>query len=408
VRVALYLRLAWRNLWRNRKRTAITLFGLVLALVLMVAYSGLTWGLIRQMERNATFLGPGEVQIHRPGYMSDRSVYRVMKNPDAMVAEVEKRGGRAAPRVLGYGLVSHGENSSGSQLWGVDLDKEKGVTQFHRHILKGSFLERPGRVVVGKKIAVALEVDVGDEVVIVTQAADGSIGNDIYRVAGILKGISEEIDRSVVMMAREDFRNLFGLGDVAMEIVLSRGDKSESLEVFRDRIEALFPQEDVKTWREIFPTVWEMFQLAGVGIYILFAIMYLAASLILLNTMLMAVFERIRELGVMMALGFKPRQVVTLVLFETLLMTVVGCFLGLVVGIPMSLYFSGQGLDLSYIMGDGFSFVGIVADPHWYAVTNWSTVFPPVITLVAVCFLAVIYPAFKAARLKPVEALTFQ
>jgi len=373
----------------------------------MIACSGLIWGLIKQMERNATFLGPGEIQIHSPGYLDDRSIYRVIDHPDIIINKIEKIGAKAAPRLQGFGLVSQGENSSGTQILGVDLVREKEVTEFHNHLFKGSFLKEKGDVLLGKKIAVTLDASIGDELVIVTQAADGSIGNDLYRVAGILNGIGEEIDRSTIMMSMTDFKNIFSLGDVATEITIRRSDQTENLNSLRDRIKNIVPEEEVKTWREIFPAVSDMLKLTDLSIYIFLIIIYLAGSLIMLNTMLMSVFERIKELGIMMAIGFRPLQVLTLIFLETFLLTLCGSLVGLLGGVSLSLYLTHYGLDLSFIT-EGFSFVGILAEPHWFAVTNFHTVFPPVIFLFVISLISVIYPAMKASLLKPVDALVFQ
>ena len=402
----LYLKLAWRNIWRNSRRTLITQFALIVALALMIVCSGLTWGLVKQMERNATLLGPGEIQIHRPGYLEDRSIYRAISRPQTLIATLEQGGVRATPRLQGFGLVSHGENSSGIQILGIDPVQETTVTEFHNHLFKGSFLQREKDVLLGKKIAVTLGASVGDELVIVTQAADGSIGNDLYQLAGILKGISEEIDRSTVMMSLTDFRDLFSLPDVATEIALRRGDESEDLSLLRERIKQAVPGQEVKTWKEIFPAISDMLELTDASIYILLTIIYLAGSLIMLNTMLMSVFERIKELGIMMAIGFRPTQVLLLIFLETFFLTLCGSAVGLFCGVSLSLYLTHYGLDLSSIT-EGFSFVGISTEPHWFAVTNVNTVYPPFIFLFVLSLLAVIYPAIKASLLKPIDALAF-
>jgi len=404
--VLFYLKLAWRNIWRNSRRTLITQFALVVALSLMIAFSGLTWGLVQQMERNATLLGPGEIQIHRPGYLDDRSIYRAIEQPDVIIHTIEKTGDKATPRLQGFGLVSQGENSSGAQIMGIDPVREKEVTEFHNHFFKGAFLKEEGDILLGKKIAVTLDASIGDELVIVTQAADGSIGNDLYRLAGILNGISEEIDRSTIMMSLGDFEKLFSLKDAATEIAIRRGDETEDLNALSDRIKDIISGEEVKTWREIFPAISDMLELTDLSIYVLLTIVYMAGSLIMLNTMLMSVFERIKELGIMMAIGFRPVQVVLLIFFETFFLTLCGSLVGLLCGVSLSLYLTHYGLDLRSIT-EGFSFAGILAEPHWFAVTNFNTVFPPVIFLFIISLVAVIYPAMKASLFKPVDALVF-
>jgi ABC-type lipoprotein release transport system permease subunit len=280
------------------------------------------------------------------------------------------------------------------------------VTKFHKHLLKGSFLEKSMDVLLGNKIAVTLDASIGDELVIVTQAADGSIGNDLYRVSGIMNGIGEEIDRSTIMMSIDDFKKIFSMGDVATEIAIRRSDEAENLNTLRDRIKNIIPGVEVKTWKEIFPAISDMIELTDLSIYVLLIIIYMAASLITLNTMLMSVFERIKELGIMMAIGFRPMQVLILIMLETFFLTLCSILVGLLCGVSLSLYLTHYGLDLSSIT-EGFSFVGILAEPHWFAVTSYDTVLPPVIFLFAISLVAVLYPAIKASLFKPVDALVF-
>jgi ABC-type lipoprotein release transport system permease subunit len=372
----------------------------------MIIWSGLIWGIVKQMERNATHLGPGEIQIHSPGYLDDRSIYRVIQHPDTIINKIEKIGAKATPRLQGFGLVSQGENSSGAQILGIDVMREIEVTEFHNHLYKGSFLKKKGDVLLGKKIAVTLDASLDDELVIVTQAADGSIGNDLYRVAGILSGISEEIDRSTILISLGDFKDIFSMGAVATEIAIRRSDEQEDLTGLRDNIKNIVPKEEVKTWKEIFPAISDMLELTNASIYILLIIVYLAGAFIMLNTMLMSVFERIKELGIMMAIGFRPLQVLILIFLETFFLTLCGSLVGLLVGVGLSLYLTYYGLDLSSFT-EGFSFVGILTEPHWFAVTNFDTIFTPVIFLFILSIIAVLYPALKASLLKPVNALVF-
>lgn len=378
-----------------------------LTLTLMIAYSGLVWGVLNQLERNATLLGPGEIQLHVPGYLADRSIYKVINQPERIVAQIEQTGVNATPRLQSFGLVSCGENSAGAQILGIDLHKEKGVTTFHQHIARGTFLQQPMDVVLGNKIAVTLGAAIGSELVVVTQAADGSIGNDLYRITGILNGIGEETDRSTIIMSLDDFKHLFGIGDVATEIAVRRINQADDLNVLRDRIKQTVPFAEVKTWKELFPAVSDMIEIADLSIYILFFIIYIAASLIMLNTMLMSVFERIKELGIMMAIGLRPVNVLGLIMLETFFLSLCGILLGGLCGVTLSLYLTHAGLDLS-AFSEGISVAGILAEPHWFAVTNIETVLPPIVFVFIVSFIAVLYPAIKACRLEPVDALVFQ
>ncbi|NCA83009.1 MAG: hypothetical protein EOM72_09735, partial [Opitutae bacterium] len=183
----LTLRLAWRNLWRNRKRTFITGAALSLNTAVCIVTYGLMVGVLGRLERNATRLTSGEVQIHAPGYRQDRSLHKTLAHPEALLESVRAEGFAAVPRAHGCGLISRGGKSAGALFWGVDPAAEQAVFDLPGNLAAGAYLggEPAGEIVLGRKLASALQVAVGDDVIAVVQAADGSLGNDRFRVAGL-------------------------------------------------------------------------------------------------------------------------------------------------------------------------------------------------------------------------------
>lgn len=403
------LAFATRNVSRNRHRSLVTIGAMAFAGMIMILYASLMEGLFLSTERNALEMNLGEIQIHARGYRDDPDLYTKITNSKNIIARLEKAGFRAAPRLFGFALAAAGSSSAGVQLRGVDIEYESTVTKIHEHVASGKWLDRNDAtgVVLGRKLARTLAVGIGDELVIVGQAADGSMANDLYRVRGILKSIGEEIDRGGFFMLDTSFRSLMDLPKGVHEIVIYRKDGTEDLAQATKRVAAMFPRLEVLNWRSLQPLIAEIMNLSDVNIYIMLVITYVAVAMVVLNAMLMSVFERIREFGVMKAIGFGPVQLFSLVYAETLIQCVIAVVLAFVFGLPLAWYFQLNGIDLSQLVSS-ISFGGIAFDPIWQAVITQRSVFAPLVTLVLMALLAVLYPAIKAAVIRPVKAIHYR
>ena len=214
---------AWRNIWRNPVRSILTICALMAGLVMVILYAALLEGMTRQMVRYATEVSTGHLQIHRQMYIDDRDPYATI--PWTYLKEIEDRFPEinAAPRLYASGLDSTSLSSTGVLIQAIDPVREKRVTQLFGHIRKGSFdfepVKNPGmanlrhRVMIGAQLAKNLQIEIGDELILVTQAIDGSIGNDLFDVAAIMKPLEPNFDRSGVLMSVEAFKDLMYLED---------------------------------------------------------------------------------------------------------------------------------------------------------------------------------------------------
>jgi ABC-type lipoprotein release transport system permease subunit len=428
------LPLAARNLGRNRRRTAATLAASVLAGSVMIVYLALMEGIFLEFEQNALGLDLGEIQIHAEGYRDDPDLYARIPDPDALLAELAARDLPAAPRLFGFALAAAGSTSTGVRLRGVDVAREKTVTSIHQVVDRGSWLDpaAPHEVVVGRKVARILQVGLGDEIVILGQAADGSLANDLYSVRGILGAVGDELDRTGFLMTEGAYRSLMGMPEGVHEIAIARPGEERSAEPLaqaRDRVAeaveatgavALVPERgdsadppaggdgvrlEVLTWRRLVPILAQFLDTADVSFGIMMGIMYVAIGMVLLNAMLMSVFERVREFGVMKALGLAPRQVAGMIFLEAALQAGAAAVLSLAVGLPLALWLERTGIDFRRLAPEAISYGGISIDPIWNGRVTVNSVVSPIVFLVVVVMLAVIYPAVKAAVIRPVQAI---
>ncbi|MDQ6993261.1 MAG: ABC transporter permease [Mariprofundus sp.] len=403
------MRLASRNVRRSWQRSLVTMLAMAFACFMMIFFSSLMEGMMQGSERSVVSMNMGDIQIHGYAYRDDPDIYNRIGHADQRITVLEKAGYHAASRLYAYGLIAANMASSGVQLRGVDLQHEMQVTELYKHVSRGEWLNQrdANGVVLGKKLAAALGVGLGDELIFVGQSADGYIANELFKVRGILKSVSDGIDRMGLFMVMQTLRDLMAMPDGVHEIVVLRPDRTTDLAMETAKVQGLFPQLEVKHWKQLMPVVARMIDTASMQMMIMLVIFYIAVATVVLNAMLMNVFERIHEFGVMKALGVSPMQLLALVFAETFVMTLIAALVGLAGGWWVSAYYQLHGIDLSALAGS-ISYGGIAFDPIWYAVVSKTALIYPVLFLFVIAAIAVIYPAIKAARLSPIQAIYFQ
>lgn len=401
----LLLRVAWRNLWRNSHRTTITLVAISLNTAILIASYALMDGLLLHAISNVTNLATGEVQIHAPDYLPRRSIYDSLADPARILQAARKTRLPATPRSYGYGLLAYETKSAGALFWGIEPKTERTTFDLAGHLAAGDFLSDSPRkgVILGKKLARSLNVAIGSEIVALVQAADGSLGNELFVVTGILKAVGERIDRAAVILHGADFAELFVSGGRVHEIALNTRGRLP-LEDVAGRAAQAAPDAEVKTWRQLMPALSDMTNLFDVSIWIFGLIFFLAAGLGVMNTMLMSTFERIPEFGILKALGATPWGILRDVAAEALVLGFMSTALGTLLGVPGAYYLQETGLDTSRFAG-GYSLAGVAFDPVWRAAISLPAVLMPVVVMWIICVLASLYPAAIAARIDPVRAI---
>lgn len=399
--------MAWRNLWRYGRRTLTTIAAMTLALVTLIVWTSFVQGFLRDLETTIVEVEVGDIQVYPPEYRSSPSMFDRIGTPAELVDTLGAMGFHASARLLGGGLAAAGDASAGVSLRGVETGQDARVSVVHERVAEGSWLDPadPAGIVIGGRLARTLEVGLGDEVVLLSQGADGSMANGLYRVRGMLAPFSEATDGSGVFLVREAFLDFFLLPGGAHQVMVRTAD--QPLDVSAARIRAAAPDLDVLTWRELFPTLATMLDSVEGTMYILFMIVYLAIAILLVNATLMAVYERIKELGLLKAIGLSPTRVVGLILWEGFFQAVLATVAGMVIGIPLLFYFSRVGINLA-ALGGQISISGIGLDPVMRGIINPTVVVGPLSAMFMIVFASLLYPALKAARIRPVEAMRHQ
>jgi len=398
-------RLAWRNLWRNPRRTGIVVVAVAVGISGSLLAMAVNYGMVDQMVRTAIETELGHVQIHVAGWDDDPRLERRLAD-----------GGRAAERALsrseslralsrrvrGDGLIQSPRASAGVRIVGVEPAREPRVSSLRAALSDGEwFGERRLRVVLGHALADHLVVGVGDKIAISVQDATGDLTGGGFRIAGIFRTSSSDFDRTTVLLRLAEAQQLLALGAGVTEIVAVAVDDDEVESLARAAAAELGDGVEVRTWEDLQPLLVYLVEAFDMTAWYLYAAVFTAMAFGIANVLLMAVHERTREIGMMRAMGMKRGPVVAAVVLESMLVTAVGLALGL--GLAAALVYAlRDGIDLS-AFADGLASYGV--SPRIAPVLRVRDLVLPVVVAGVTAGFASLWPALRAARFKPADAL---
>ncbi|HED04876.1 MAG TPA: ABC transporter permease [Candidatus Fraserbacteria bacterium] len=401
------IKLAWRNVWRNRRRSVIIISAIAIGLAGVVVYEALTVGMTTQMVENIVGTSLGDIEIHHRGFQESKTLELAIDNPEQVLRLVRgtEHVSAAAPRVRAQGLVSSARASAGVQILGVDPTAEPAVSTIAHSLVRGRFLAAADEyaIYLGEALAKKLKVGLGRKVVLMAKGLAPGMASNAFRVVGTFQTASPNFDKMTVYIPLAAAQSLLSLEGKISEIAV-RIDRQRSLEQVAATLRTkLAPNEyEVLTWKELVPNLVQMTQLWEEWVYLFAFVIYIAMVFGVTNTMLMVISERTRELGIMLALGTRPLRIFRMILIESALMGLVSVALGSAASFGVVWWLSLQGLDLGWFVR-GLSFLGL--SRIIYPVLTPSILLISGLSALVATVLAAIWPAWRAVRLEPVEAI---
>lgn len=409
-----WTRIGWRNLGRNRRRTILTACGLAVGYAGVVVIAGLADGMINEMIRNGTGVLSGQIQIHHPTYLPDRDIYRTMggrQGADVQAVldtvEADPDVAAAAPRVQAGGLLSTGAATSGVILIGIDPAREARTT-----LILGALVEgrppAPGanEALIGAELARLLDAGLGDDLVVVAPAADGSMGNDLFRVSGIYASGIGELDLSTVLVPLDALQRLLALPPERIHEIAVRVPEPWRAPAVAERLSAQLGHDSlaVQDWTALRPELVDYARLADSSYWMLLGTVFAMAIFGVANTLLMATYERRYEIALLRSLGAGPWGLVRAIVAEALALGGISIAIGAVGAAVMVVWWHYAPLDLSGLIG-GFSMMGSFIRPVLRTEYPYAMFYRAALALLATAVLASLYPAYRAIRIPPAETL---
>ncbi len=409
--MSIEVKMAWRNLWRNTRRTVLTIAAIAFACLLLVFMLSWQFGTYDVMINTAVGIHSGHLQVQAKGYNDKQAVYQVVPDPasvSAAVAGVPQVTAHTL-RAKAFAMASSARRTYGAMAVGIAPASEAAVSTLAKLIFEGEFLAKTDtdQALAGRLLAQNLKIGLGEELVLLGQGRDGSVAATVVKIKGIINSGQDVFDRSTVLIPLGLFQESFAMQGTVHEVVLrcrSLQDVAPVKLQLQDKLAAQIKSDTlvVLDWTELMPGLLESIKLDLVSGFIFYFILIIVVAFSILNTFLMSVFERTREFGVMLAMGTTPGRLTRILLFESSSMTLIGILIGALAGAAVTQYFAVHGIaiaDAAEILRE----FGLPERIHPRLSILSVTIGSGIVLVIT--FTTTLYPAFKVRRLIPVQAL---
>ncbi|MGR5067633.1 ABC transporter permease [Vibrio alfacsensis] len=405
------VKLAWRNLWRNKLRTSIMLGAMVFGLMGVVAMMGFMNGIVDSMIKNAISWQTSHLQVHQKSYLNNPELKAIIPDSPSLTRDLLRQPEVAAisARFLADGMIASARSTRGVRINGIHIEQEHRITPLAKHITEGEWLNEEGRnpILVSAKTMQRLNLRVGSKVILTLSDVHGDVAGAAFRVRGVFKTPSNTFDEGNVYVRKADLEKLAGLSGAHEIAILLNSNQSDVLKVAEFFVRETFPKSashtlTVRSWSEIQPLLSTMMSSMDISNQVTLVVFVLAMTLGIINIMLMSVFERTREFGVLMAVGMQKHKIRTLIILETLFLGLTGCALGLFGSVVMLKVLSVTGLSLGGL-AEGLGAYGV--DTLLYPRVSLSDYQMIIMAIFIASLIAALYPARQILKHQPVDAM---
>ena len=401
--------ISWRNVWRNKIRSAVIIAAIALGICAGVFSAAFYQGMADQRIDKVIKTELSHIQLHEPKYRQANDISKFIPDANKIAAKI-----REYPEVVGvsgritiFSLIASAETAAGVKISGITPKDERLVSNMYTKLIEGNYFEENRRnpVIIGKKLAEKLKVRLGSKVVLTLQDIDNNITAGAFRIVGIFDTQNHIFDEANIFVLDKDLRRLMNLPKNAYHELAVLLNDNEKVPIVEERIKKEFSQLETLSWTELSPEMSYLNEAMDLFMYIFIIIILIALLFGIINTMLMVVLERVKEIGMLMAIGMNKLRVFTMIVLETVFLSLTGGVLGVILGTFVSKYFETHKIDLS-IWGDVYSDLGY--DPFVYTNLEVSLLINVTILVILTGILASLYPAYKALKNDPADALRIE
>jgi putative ABC transport system permease protein len=408
--VKLLLKLAWRNIWRNRRRSVLTVLAVVFATFLTIGQRGIQLGTYELNIRTAVRIFTGYLQVQKKGYQQNPSLNSCFEYTNSIknYLQEDKNINGFTPRVYADGLISFKENSTGASILGIDPASEKRVTTFMNRVNEGRFFDSDSsnQIVLGYKLLENLNAKVGDTVVILAQGYDGTLGNEKFKIVGTTKMVSSEFDAMSVFVGLSTLQYLLGMDSKINVIAVAIGGLDE-IETVKQNLNTHFKNENLAalSWDQIMTELKQSIQLDNVSGILFLGILIILVAFGVLNTVSMSVQERFREFGITLSIGMPNGMLVKLIIIETIFLTLVGLIIGNIIGWGINLYIFHHPIYVGGNLGAMYEEYGFL--PNLESSLRIGIFINATLSVLIISLLACLYPAYRVYKLVPLKGIRY-
>ncbi len=402
-----YWKLAWRNIFRNKRRTIISGLAIAIGLAALIYVDALYKGMEANIIDNITKSFVSDGQIHRKGFRKKQEITLTINNLNKVLANLKKESivDIFSPRTYAFSMITSSNNVSSVMLIGIEPEKEKIISQIDDALIKGDYFKgkNENQIIIGKKLAENLEVEVGDRIVVTTaQAHSSELSQELFRVGGIYYFNNPKLDKGMAFIKIGKARKMLNLGIEAHEIAIrfKKGVNRRYIDKLGFWKKYSVNDNEALSWMGLFPQMKFIFEMTNLSIAITGLILFAIVALVIINSLFMSIYERMFEFGVLRAIGTRPTGAFKMIILESAALGSLSVIIGMILGFMITYIYSKIGIDYT-----GIEMMGVTLKNLIYPIL---TVKQFIIYPVAVFFITLIigiYPGIYAAKLKPAEAL---
>ena len=403
----MYFILAWRNIWRNKRRSIITISSIAFAVLLACIMRSMQLGSYNRMIENAARFYTGYIQVHQAGYWDDKTIDNVMHYDDELMRTIENTSGVqvAVPRVESFALAAYETKTRGAMVLGVDPEREDLLTRIKQKLVEGQYFENAqNSVLIGKGLSEYLSIGIGDTLVLISQGYHGANAAGLYPVSGILKFPVPEQNNQTVILPLKEAQWFYGLEDqlTSISLVIDKADQAPSIvnaisgKVDTDALE-------IMDWKALMPDLVQGIEIDNISGKVMLWVLYAVIGFGMFGTFLMMTAERMYEFGVMMSVGMKRITMQFIIFMEMVLMSSIGAVAGVVVSLPLLIYYHNNPV---YYSGDAAKAIeSFGVEPAYFFSLEPSLFYYQAWAVFFMATILGLYPLVVIQKLKPVKAM---
>ena len=401
------LKMAWRNIWRNKRRSLITISSIAFAVLFACALMSMQYGSMTHMVDNAVRFYSGHIQVQQTGYWDERTLDNSMPFSKSMLTDLEQAEGVdvAVPRIESFALSAYKNITRGAMIFGVDFSKEDKITSISQKLIEGALLQQgENAALVSSGLAEYLNVGVGDTLVLISQGYHGVNAAALFPINGLIKFANPEQNKQVVAISLEQAQQFYGLEKRVTSIALLMDDTNTLEETVANVNLALGSSELVAMdWQEMMPELVQIMNMKYGNSRIMIMVLYIVIAFGMFGTFLMMTAERIREFGIMLAVGMHRRVLQVTIFSEITMMALIGILIGVLMSLAVIIYFHYNPIDLGTSMEEIAEQYGVEmvlefsSDPKVFYEQAWA--------VFIIAFILSFYPLLVLFRLDPVDAM---
>ena len=402
-------KIAWRNIYRNKKRTLITVTSIFAALFLIILMRALQFGFYDNIIKTVVESYAGYVEVHAEGYWDNQSLDNSMEVDQKLINDISSVEGveNIVQRLQTFSLISMGEKTKGGVINGVDISDEQKITDWNKKMVSGSFDLGENEIIVGKGIAEYFDIRENDTLILYGQGYRGMMAAGKYSVKGVIDLKNPDLNKLGIFMTIESARNYVSSEEISTHIIIDKEQYYDEEKIVKDLSQILSKDYEIMTWKKTLPEIEQTITADSAGGLIMAFILYIIVVFGMFGTVLMMTEERKYEFGVLISIGMSRIRLFRIILIETIILSMIGVLLAIILTYPISYYFNLNPIDMAALMGEGADQMmeDLGFSPLAPMSISWDIPLSHALVIFIFSLLISIYPAIKILNLNPVKSM---